>query len=340
MQLGVLRAAMVCGLAAVLAAVSPAARAAQPSKATQSAEVRVVVSLKPLHAIAAAVMEGAGEPDLLLPGAAATPHGYSLRPSQMRALSRADLVFWVGPELETFLEGPLAGLPEAVRVASALDMLRALIDAGTGGRRRPEAAPALWTARAPDGWEQSQRYTSPGQSVDPHIWLDPVNAAALAEALAAVIGKTDPPRAELYRTNASRFRKAMTALRRRIDTRLVPVRGRPFIVYHDSYQYLERRFGLRAVGAVTRGAHVNPGAAHLRKLRRLLESGGAVCVFVEPQFSPRLAETLVRGTEARMRTLDPLGGSLAAGPDAYGRLMENLSGALARCLKRDRTGAP
>lgn len=306
-------------LAVVSAAVPVAiARAAEPPA--------VVVSIAPVQSLTAAVMEGAGTPRLLLP-AGTSPHTTALRPSDALAMSRAKLVVWVGPMLEMALVKPIGAL---ARGATVLELAHArgvmLLKAREGG---------VWEADAdvpvPD---RAGARAGAGLDTDPHIWLDPDNAAAMVRAIAAALARVDPGRAKLYAANARRAAARIATLDHKLAARLAPVRHVPFIVFHDAYQYFERHYGLTAVGSVTVAPGRAPGAQRLLRLRARLRATHAACVFAEPQFEPRIIRTLTEGTDARTGVLDPLGAALTPGAGLYGKLMEALADSLVRCLAR------
>jgi len=274
----------------------------------------VVVTVKPLHALVAAVMGDVGSPHLLVSGAA-NPHAFALKPSDARALSSAELVVWVGPQLEAFLEKPLAALADK---ATILTLARVQTV-----RNLPARQGGSW-AKA-DGETALDRF-------DGHIWLDPLNAQAIVAVVADELARLDPARAATYRANAKAVRMRLDALHRELDGMLAPVRSRPFIVFHDAYRHLEERYGLNAVGSLTVSPERRPGAARLAELRARIQELGAVCVFSEPQFEASLVRTLVEGTTARTGILDPEGANLPSGPELYATLLRQNAQALVDCL--------
>ncbi len=275
--------------------------------AAAAGEPRVAVSIKPIHSLIAAVMDGVAEPYLIVAGAA-SPHAYALRPSDAKVLSRAALVFWVGPEMERFLVKPLAALAgKTVRLAGdprLTALPRRAGDGGAGGRG----------------------------GGDPHLWLDPANARAIAAVAVTELSAIDPGHAALYRGNGDRLIRRIDALDRDLRARLEPLSTTPFVVFHDAYRYLERAYGLNAVAFVTTAPERPPGARHLHRLRLKMREMGVRCLFREPQFEPRLIAALTARSEVRVDVLDPLGAQMEAGPDLYFRLMRANADALVRCL--------
>lgn len=286
----------------------------------------VVVSVKPLHALVAGVMEGVGNPYLLVRGAA-SPHDFTLRPSDAKALNGAELVVWVGPALETFLEKPLTALGNgAVKLSLAT---------ADGVRVLPSRAGGVWEAHdhshAHDH-DHDHDHEHAATGTDGHIWLDPRNAIAITQAVADNLVKLDPERAATYRANAQKQIAAIEALDRELAAQLAPVKDRPFIVFHDAYHYLEDRYALSAAGAITVTPDQRPGAARLSQLRHAIADAKAVCVFAEPQFEPALVKVLVEGSAVRTGTLDPEGANIPEGPALYPALLRFNAKALVDCL--------
>jgi zinc transport system substrate-binding protein len=296
---------------------------------------RVVATIKPIHSLVAAVMDGVAEPSLLIEGAG-SPHGYSLRPSQARALSQAQLVFWLGEDLETFLVKPLASLAgnaEVVELAAAPDLIR-LPTREAGVRVHGHEG----HGEDEDDVRVSDEDRGPSGETDMHLWLDPRNAGAMTQAIVAELARVDPANAAHYEANGAALGERLDRLDDALEGRLMPVRDRPFVVFHDAYQYLEARYGLNAVGAITVDPKRRPSARRLQDIRAEVGELEAACVFAEPQFEPALVATIVEGTEARSAELDPLGAALDPGPEHYFRLLEGLADSLVDCLSTPRPG--
>ncbi len=316
-------------LAAAVLARAQAAAAETPRAQAAAAETpRVVVSILPVHSLVAAVMEGLGAPHLLIRGGA-SPHDASLRPSDARALSAAELVIWVGPGLEAFLDRPLgvlAGEARTIALGEAPGLRRLGLRAG-GAFEPHGATDAAATERRRSDAEDGH------EAVNPHLWLDPENAARIVRIAAQALSELDPANAAAYGANARRLEAELDDLDRALRERLAPVAHVPYVVFHDAYAYLEARYGLRAMGAVTVNPAVPPGARRLAALRRRMVETGAACLFAEPRFRPALVAAVIEGTGARAGTLDPLGADIAPGPEAYFALMRALADDLLACLK-------
>ena len=274
----------------------------------------VLVSIKPLHSIVAAVMEGTGAPELLLTGAA-SPHSYALKPSDARKIARAEVIFWTGPVLETFLETPLANLAPRARVVALSD--------AEGVTRLPARKGGVWEADEDDDH---------ARGIDGHVWLDPRNAVAMAAVVARTLAVADPSRAKLYAANSEAFAQFVMRLDAQLTRTLEPVRGRPYLLFHDAFHYFEARYGLSPMGAVTVASDRPPGVRRVEILRARIKAAGAICVFSTPQFSPRLLPALIQGSAARSAVLDDLGADIPPGPRLYEALLVRISEQLRSCL--------
>jgi zinc transport system substrate-binding protein len=289
--------------------------AAPASPATAQAAPPVLATIKPVHSLVAAVMAGAGTPELMI-GGERSEHNYEMKPSDAQKIVQAKVIFWIGPDLETFMTTPVATLGTRAMLVTL------------------ETAPGVKRLRARHGglWQDDEHDHAEGY--DPHIWLDPQNAVAMTRAIAGALAKADPANAARYQTNAVKSIAAIEALQRKLAAALKPLRGKPYIVFHDAYHYFEARFGLSPAGAVTIAPGRPVGPRRIAALRQEAESRKALCIFREPQFAPRLVDTIEAGTGIRVGVLDPLGADIAPGPGLYGTVLERLSQSLIRCLDK------
>ena len=279
----------------------------------------VVASIKPVYALVAGVMRGVAEPVLLIRGGA-SPHDFSLRPSEARAIYKAELVFWVGDHLESFLSKMLRST-KARNVALAQIPGIELLGLREGG---------LWDSQG--SHERHHEHQQHAGDYDPHIWLDPHNAVVMVRAIEAALADLDPDHQDRYRDNAAELIARLHTLDAALAERLASIKDKPYIVFHDGYQYFERRYGLAAAGSVTLDPEKKTGARRISEIRRRIDENRIVCVFSEPQFEPALVRVLIENTSVGTGVLDPVGGTLAAGPDAYFQLMNNLADNLYACL--------
>ena len=299
-----------------------------------AAPPQVVATIAPVHSLTASVMAGVATPRLLVPPAA-SPHNYTLKPSDARALGQAQLIVWVGEEIEPFMEKPLEALGKKARVLelSKLKVIT-LLPAREGG---------VWESHGPDAKKNghSDKKEASGKKAethkehekDLHLWLSPANAQEIARALALALAEIDPANAPAYGANLEKLLARLGALDAELRESLKPAAGKPYIVFHDAYQYFERHYGLSPAGAISVTSAHEPGAKRLYEIRKRITDAKVACVFREPQFSSRLVETVVRGTPAKVGVLDPDGGAtIPPGPEAYFRLMRGLAASLRDCL--------
>jgi zinc transport system substrate-binding protein len=279
----------------------------------------VVASLKPIHALAASIMAGVGTPTLIVQGAS-SEHAYTLRPSQAAALADADLIIWVGPVMEDYLVRPLASLPSHAQILALIDL--------------PHLTRLSYRAGGPFEPDADETVPPPGETMryDGHIWLDPANAEVIAAAILEALVAHDPAHQAAYRANAAKLDADLRALDAALRAALTPLKGKPLIVFHDAYHYLEARYGLDVVGSITVNPEIAASAKRIAAIRARIIALGPVCVFAEPQFEPKLVAVLTEGTKARQGVLDPLGAALPEGPGAYDLLLRNLASALRSCL--------
>jgi zinc transport system substrate-binding protein len=312
--------------------------------------LNVVASIKPVHSLVAGVMGDTAAPHLLVSGAD-SPHTYSMRPSDAEALSDADVVFWVGEELETFLERPIGNLGTNARAVSLIDspgmtLLDFRDDDDHGHESEHDAGHADEHAEKHDEDHDGHEHEEAGDhhsddeehahhhtGLDPHVWLDPANARAMVAEIVAVLSEADAANAETYRRNGEDMTARLLTLEAETQTALMLYQKIPYFTFHESFGYFDNRFGLDSHGAISISPERQPGAQRLREIRSELAEHGRVCVFSEPQFPPKLVDIVVEGTAARTGTLDPLGAALEPGSALYFSLIEQNRDAFTRCFQ-------
>jgi zinc transport system substrate-binding protein len=312
---------MAWSVAAMLAALSIGATA------VQAENLAVVATIKPIHALVARVMGTVGEPKLLV-GGTNSPHTYSLKPSDAQSLNRARLVFRVSEDIEPFTRKIVAALPSSVTVVT-------LADAPGVARLEQRRGSTFETHHhAGDHHDEDgdHDHAEAKPVRDGHVWLDPNNGIAMVREIARALKEAMPDQAATFDTNAAAAIAEIEAAAKEIDAELAPVKDRPFVVFHDAYQYFEERFGVSAAGAITISPDIQPSAQRLGEIRRKIKALNVQCVFAEPQFKSKLVTTVLEGTGAKAGTLDPEGASVEAGPQAYTTLLKNLARGLTSCL--------
>lgn len=304
---------------------------------------KVVVTIKPVHSLVAAVMEGVGTPHLIVDGSA-SPHTFTLKPSGAKAIAEADIFFRVSGTLEPFTRKVAEALPSSVKLVSLAEAERVKIFA----QRTGDTFEAHIHTASDNGHHDAGNHDDHGQEdahhdgddghdddhhgKDSHIWLDPDNAKIIVAEAAKVLSATYPASADAFSKNAAAVMSKIDAMAAEIDAELAPVKGKPFIIFHDATQYFESRFGMTAVGSVTISPDVQPSAKRLTAVRKKVASLDAACVFAEPDFQPKLVAAITDGTSARSGSLDPEGLALTPGPGLYFELMRNLAKSMKTCL--------
>ena len=297
-------------------------------------ELRVVASIKPVHSLVSAVMAGVGEPHLIIRGHA-SPHTFTLRPSDAEALEDAHVIFMVGDTMETSLAGPVEALAGDAHVVKLADtpglVLRPIREGGAFEDHDHDSHGHAGQDDHGHGHAHDDSDDDHGP-FDMHVWLDPINGWSKARAIASALSELDPANAATYQANVDALLQRLEQLTGEIAQAVAPVRGVPFIVFHDGYRYFEDRFGLTAAGSVVISPDRPPGARRISELRDKVQELGVVCVFDEPQFDKRLVRTVIEGSDVRSGTVDPLGAAIEDGPELYFTLLRNMATAFTECL--------
>jgi len=311
------------------------------STAVATADVKVVASIKPVHSLVASVMQGVSEPSLLVEGAG-SPHTYSLKPSQAKELQAADIVFWMSHDLEAFLENSIESIAKNAKAVSLMDshgLIKLNFREGGAFDAHDHGHDDHGDDKHDDHGHDKHddhgddKHDDHGHDeVDPHVWLDPQNAKSLVHEIEEHLAEIDPSNAAKYEANAKAVMKKLDGLTKEIEADLKPIRERGYVVFHDAYQYFEKRFGVSAVGSITVSPEVLPGAERVSELRDKVKSLNASCVFSEPQFEPKLVKTITENTDAGTGVLDPLGANIKDGPELYFTLIRNMAKSLKDCL--------
>ena len=319
-------------------ALAAAALAGGAVAGPSAADIQVVASIKPVHSLVSAVMAGIGKSHLLMRGKA-SPHTFTLRPSDAVALEDANVVFLIDETMEVSLAHAveaLAGKARVVMLADAKGLIRLPLREGGAFAADPRHRPQKGYGDH-EGEERVKRESGAQRDhghgeFDMHVWLDPVNGGTMTRAIADALSEADPANTAKYEANARGLLPRLDALTAQISVELAAVRDKPFVVFHDGYRYFEDRFGLNAVGSVVVSLERSPSAKRLRQLRAKVRELGVTCVFAEPQFNKRIVNIVVEGIGVRARTVDPLGAAVEDGPELYFTLLRNMAAAFRSCL--------
>ena len=301
------------------------------------ADVKVVASIKPVHSLVSYVMDGIGRPDLIVDGYN-SPHGFSLKPSHAKMIENADLIIWVGEDLEAFLEKPLNTIAKkAVNVEiMELKSIKKLKfreknvfedhdDHGHKEKKHDDHGHGHKEKKHDDHGHEGHAH---GEH-DPHVWLDPMNAKVIIKEIEKQLIKLDPNNSSKYKANSKKAQSELDNLTKNIKRDL---KGNlRFVVFHDAYQYFENRFGIKVLGALTVNPDVLPGAEQLSEIREVIEHEKVNCLFAEPQFNPAIIKSIAKDTKIKTGVLDPLGATLDKGKSMYMDLLKEISNSFKGC---------
>ena len=292
------------------------------------AEIKVVTTIKPLHSLIANVMEGVGEPSLIIEGST-SPHSFTLKPSHAKLLEEADIIFWVGEGIETFMERPLESIVKNAEVVEFME-----IESINKLKFREESI--FEDHDDHDGHDEHddehEGHDDHGHAhgeFDAHIWLDPMNAKEMVLEIAHELSHLDPANEDKYNVNAKATNLALDEMIDDISQNIN--KDAKFVVFHDAYQYFEERFGVRAAGALTLNTDVLPGAKQIDEIQDVIKERGINCIFSEPQFNPKIISTIAEDTNIKTGVFDPLGANINSDKDLYFKLISNLGKELKGC---------
>ena len=319
-----------------------------------NAEIKVVASIKPIHSLASYLMDGVGKPKLIVDGYA-SPHGFSLKPSHAKMLQEADIVFWVGEDIENFLVKPLGSIAKNAEKIELLDIRglkklkfrernvfeghddhghkeddhddHAKKEDGHDDEHKDEHGHD--DDHKKDGHDEHGHEGHAHGEFDPHIWLDPLNAKVILKEMAKHLIENDQKNASVYKDNLKKANKDLDKLVKQVKAEL----NKDFksIVFHDAYQYFEKRFKVNVLGAFTVNTDVLPGAEQLKEIREIIEHDKVTCVFSEPQFNPDIINAVAKDMNISTGVLDPLGATLTPGKNLYFDLIKNMSKSFKGC---------
>lgn len=278
--------------------------------------LRVLTSIKPVQLVANAITDGVSEAGVLLPPGV-SPHSHSLRPSDARKLRDADVMFWIGPDMEMFLERMLDNAKSTHSVA--------LMESGNIKLRRNGE-----DDHQHSGNDHGQHHHG---TYDAHIWLSPDNAVEMATTMTNTLAEMDPANAKKYKSNLRHFKDSMRKADKRNKKKLHAYQERPIFVFHDAYGYLQEHYHLNIAGHFTLNPEQQPGARHLADLRTKLRESGRTCIFREPQFEPAYIGKIVEGVDAKISVLDPLAMNIVEGPEGYPQFINGLVDNIVSCLR-------
>ena len=321
-----------------------------------NADVKVVASIKPIHSLVSYVMDGVDKPDVIVDGYN-SPHGFSLKPSHAKMIENADLIIWVGEDLEAFLEKPLDTIAKKAVNIEVMDLkgikklkfrekniFEGHDDHGHDehkehghkedkhddhGHKEDKHDEHKEHGHKEDKHDDHGHEGHAHGEHDPHLWLDPMNAKVIVKEVTKQLVKLDPENGSKYKANSKKAIADLDALTKSIKKDLK--KDLRFVVFHDAYQYFENRFGIQVLGALTVNTDVMPGAEQLAEIREVIEHEKVNCLFSEPQFNPSIIKSIAKDTKVKTGVLDPLGATLDKGKGMYQKLLKDMSSSFKGC---------
>ena len=293
------------------------------------ADINVVTTIKPLHSLISNVMKGVGEPSLIIEGTS-NPHNFVLKPSHAKLLEDADIIFWIGEDLEAFMEKPLSSLAKDAEKISFIEL-------GTIEKLKFREDNIFdhddhEDHDDHDGHKEDEHDDHDEHNhgeFDAHLWLDPVNAKKMVIEISHELSELDPANKNTYMANADKTIEDLDRLIKEVNRSLS--KDISYVVFHDAYQYFEKRFGVTSAGALTLNPDVLPGAKQIIDIQNLIKEKNIKCIFSEPQYNPKIIETLANDTNILTGTMDPLGANLDSGATMYIKLIMNIANSIKNC---------
>ncbi len=309
-------------------------------------EIKVVTSVKPLHSLVSYVMDGVGSPGLIVDGND-SPHTFQFKPANAKMIQEADIIFWIGGDLEAFLEKPLETIGQKAKIISFLESkeIEKLKyrennifedlehDEGHDDHGKKEDAHSKKkdehaSHEEKDEQEEHDDHDDHGE-FDPHIWTDPLNAKIMVKLITKYLSEVDSKNKPIYEKNREKILTELDTMVQEISKEIN--KNGSFIVFHDAYQYFEKRFEVKVAGALMINPEVLPGAKQLTSIREEIKTKKINCIFSEPQFNPSISQAIAQDTNIKISVMDPLGSNLDSGKELYFKLIRNISASIKNC---------
>lgn len=304
---------------------------------TLQAETRIVTSIKPVELVVRAIAtEDMQTTSLVPPGS--SPHNYTMKPSQRRALEEASVIFWVGPDMETFLSRLLSGQEFSHRTV-------ALMDADHGATKDTEDDHADHHEKETghdehrddhhNGGNDHGHGHDHGDGEDPHIWLDPELAIEMAETIRDALAKLDGADVGRLNQNFEQFTSSVRETDLDIRGRLAPVHEISLFAYHNAFTRFAEHYDLKLEGVLTLAPELSPGARHIAEVQDKLRNATRPCLLTEPQFNRQWWRSITENLDVTFSTWDPLATNVAVTPDGYTDFQQSIVDSVLKCLPED-----
>ena len=303
----------------------------------------VISTIHPINSLVSAVIGNTGKSITIIPSEQ-SPHDFKLKPSDVKVLQNGNIIFYVSNHLESSITKVFKNLPKNIKVINLME----------------ESGVNHLAIRDNDAWERHDHHGHDDHDKhgkkhddhddhdkhgkkhddhddhekedDVHIWLSPDNAIKIVQKVNKVLSLYFPENSKIYNDNTTKFIDKIKNLKMELVRELSPIKNKPYIVFHDAYQYFEKTFELNAVGSVALEGDIASSPKQISFIKDKIIKSKASCVFQEPQFDSKLVKIVVEGTNAKIGTLDPLGVNITGNKDFYLQLLSNMAKSLKECL--------
>ena len=303
----------------------------------------VISTIQPINSLVSAVIGNTGKSITIIPSEQ-SPHDFKLKPSDVKVLQNGNIIFYVSNHLESSITKVFKNLPKNIKVINLME----------------ESGVNHLAIRDNDAWERHDHHGHDDHDKhgkkhddhddhdkhgkkhddhddhekedDVHVWLSPDNAIKIVQKVNKVLSLYFPENSKIYNDNTNKFIDKIRNLKMELVKELSPIKNKPYIVFHDAYQYFEKTFELNAVGSVALEGDIASSPKQISFIKNKIVKSKASCVFQEPQFDSKLVKIVVEGTDAKIGTLDPLGVNITGDKDFYLQLLSNMAKSLKECL--------
>ena len=296
-----------------------------------AANAEILASVRPLGFIASSIADGVTQTQILVPPSA-SPHDYNLKLSDIQKVKSADLVLWIGEDVDSFLTKSVSQL-EGKNVLTISEL--------------NELAPLLSKA-AHHHHDESEHHHHHEHGIDAHghhheeqndleinwhVWYSPEISRIVAQKVADKLIVQFPNKQERIVRNLAEFNRTLSLQSDKIKAQLAPFNDKGFFVFHDAYGYFNDAYGLNQTGYFTINPLVAPGAKTLAHIKEEITEHRVRCLFTEPQFTPKVVESLSKNADVNVGRLDPMGEAVELGPNSYANFLQFTADSYAECLK-------
>jgi zinc transport system substrate-binding protein len=319
----------------------------------------VISTIQPINSLVSAIIGNTGKSITIIPSEQ-SPHDFKLKPSDVKVLQNGNIIFYVSNHLESSITKVLKNLPKNIKLINLMEE--------SGVNHLAIRDNDAWERHDHHGHDDHDVHDKHGKKHDDHddhdkhgkkhddhddhdkhgkkhddhddhekeddvhVWLSPDNAIKIVQKVNKVLSLYFPENSKIYNDNTTKFIDKIRNLKMELVKELSPIKNKPYIVFHDAYQYFEKTFELNAVGSVALEGDIASSPKQISIIKDKIVKSKASCVFQEPQFDSKLVKIVVEGTDAKIGTLDPLGVNISENKDFYLQLLTNMTKSLKECL--------